>query len=143
VPTPDQEADLERAQQAAQMASIFDFISDELPQGFQTLVGEKGVRLSGGQRQRLGLARALYRNPEVLFLDEATSALDNITEESIVKALDKLPAELTLIIIAHRLSSVRRADIIYFLQNGKIISQGSYEDLLENNETFRAMAKLS
>ncbi|MEL6973379.1 MAG: ABC transporter ATP-binding protein, partial [Bacteroidota bacterium] len=81
--------------------------------------------------------------PEVLFLDEATSALDNITEESIVKALDNLPADLTLIIIAHRLSTVKRADIIYFLQDGNIVSQGTYDDLLESNETFRTMAKLS
>ncbi len=143
VPSDGQTVDLERAQVAARMASLYDFIENEMPQGFATVIGDKGIRLSGGQRQRLGLARALYRNPEVLFLDEATSALDNITEESIVQALDNLPTDLTLIIIAHRLSSVKRAGIIYFLQDGNIVSQGTYDVLLESNETFRTMVKLS
>ncbi|MEL7249562.1 MAG: ATP-binding cassette domain-containing protein [Bacteroidota bacterium] len=143
VPKNGSQINVERAEAAARMASIYDFVVREMPQQFKTIIGEKGIRLSGGQRQRLGLARALYRNPEVLFLDEATSALDNITEESIVKALDNLPADLTLIIIAHRLSTVKRADIIYFLQDGNIVSQGTYDDLLESNETFRTMAKLS
>ncbi|MEO0726401.1 MAG: ATP-binding cassette domain-containing protein [Bacteroidota bacterium] len=143
VPKNGSQINVERAEAAARMASIYDFVVREMPQQFKTIIGEKGIRLSGGQRQRLGLARALYRNPEVLFLDEATSALDNITEESIVKALDNLPADLTLIIIAHRLSTVKRADIIYFLQDGNIVSQGTYDDLLASNETFRTMAKLS
>ena len=143
IPVPGEDIDVAKAEKAARMASLYDFIMEELPQGFETIIGENGIRLSGGQRQRLGLARALYRAPEVLFLDEATSALDNITEESIVRSLDNLPEDLTLIIIAHRLSSVRRADIIYFLQDGKIVSQGTYDELLETNETFRTMVKLS
>jgi ATP-binding cassette subfamily C protein len=135
--------DQQKLEQACRMASIYDFVNEELPNGFATVIGERGVRLSGGQKQRLGLARALYRNPHVLILDEATSSLDNITEKSIVESLDNLPEDLTLIIIAHRLSSVRRADCIYFLSDGKIMASGTYDELLESSETFRTMVELS
>ena len=135
--------DFHRLQQACQMADIYDFIINELSDGFESMIGENGVRLSGGQRQRLGLARALYRQPSVLILDEATSALDNITEKSVIASLDNLPEDLTLIIIAHRLSSVRYADCLYLLEHGTIAAKGSYDELIHQNETFRTMVQLS
>ena len=135
--------DFHRLQQACQMADIYDFIINELSDGFESMIGENGVRLSGGQRQRLGLARALYRQPSVLILDEATSALDNITEKSVIASLDNLPEDLTLIIIAHRLSSVRYADRLYLLEHGTIAAKGSYDELIHQNETFRTMVQLS
>ncbi|RME97893.1 MAG: ATP-binding cassette domain-containing protein, partial [Bacteroidetes bacterium] len=143
LPRPGEEVDLARVQEAARWASLADFIEQELPDAYHTVIGDQGVRLSGGQQQRLGLARALYRQPKVLILDEATSALDNLTERSIVEALDELPSELTLIIVAHRLSTVRRADQIYFLDAGQILSAGTYDELLASNESFRTMVELS
>lgn len=132
-----------RLNEAAKMADIYSFINDQLPQGMNTVIGERGVRLSGGQRQRIGLARALYRQPAVLILDEATSALDNVTEKGIIDSLDNLPEDLTLIIIAHRLSTVRHANCIHILQNGQIIAKGTYDELFESNSTFREMVQLS
>lgn len=135
--------DMKRLEEATKMADIHDFIINELPEGFDTKIGEKGVRLSGGQRQRLGLARALYINPSVLILDEATSALDSITEKGIINSLKSLPKNITTIIIAHRLSTIRHADCIYFLKEGKIIDQGTYDSLIESSPTFKTMVKLS
>jgi ATP-binding cassette, subfamily B, bacterial PglK len=106
---------------AIEDAQLKDFISS-LPEGLGTVVGERGVRLSGGQRQRIGIARALYHNPEIIFLDEATSALDNETETEIMKAIDGLKGEKTLIIIAHRLSTIQNCDIVYKVDQGKLIS---------------------
>ncbi|MEM8523599.1 MAG: ABC transporter ATP-binding protein [Bacteroidota bacterium] len=134
--------DKEQLAKAARMADIYDFVQS-LPKGFQTVIGERGMRLSGGQRQRIGLARALYFDPDVLIMDEATSALDNITEKSIIASLETLPDDLTVIIVAHRLSTVRYADIIYLLENGKIVAAGGYEELIESNSTFREMVELS
>lgn len=139
----DEEIDYERLKKVTQLADIYDFISQEQKDGFHTQIGEKGIRLSGGQRQRLGLARALYRNPQVLILDEATSALDSITERGIIESLHALPADLTTIIIAHRLSSVRHADCIYVLHEGKIKSKGTYSSLIHSDETFKNMVQLS
>lgn len=138
-----EEVDLDRLDQAMKMAEIFDLVYDELPKGIETMVGEQGVRLSGGQRQRIGLARALYRNPSVLILDEATSALDNITEKNISSSLKTLPQNLTIIVIAHRLSTVRDADTIFLLENGKIIQNGSYNELLDNNDLFKKLVEYS
>jgi ATP-binding cassette subfamily C protein len=135
--------DLEQMSRAARLADIYDFIQTELKDGFQSEIGENGVRLSGGQRQRLGLARALYRNPAVLVLDEATSALDSITEKGIIDSLNTFPTEITTIIIAHRLSTVRHADRIYIMSEGNITAAGTYEDLMESNHTFQTMVKLS
>ena len=101
------------------------------------------MRLSGGQRQRLGLARALYTNPTLLVLDEATSALDSITEKGIIESLQALPDDLTIIIIAHRLSTVRYADNIFLLDNGQVVDQGQYTSLIETNTTFKEMDALS
>lgn len=135
--------DPERLKRATQMADIYDFIQEKLPEGFATKIGERGVRLSGGQRQRLGLARALYRQPSVLLLDEATSALDNLTEKGILESLNKLPEDLTIIIIAHRFSAVRQADHIYLLEEGRIVAQGNYDELMHSNHTFRTLVQLS
>lgn len=114
---------------AAKVANIHEFINSELENGYKTKIGEKGVRLSGGQRQRLGIARALYNNPDVLVLDEATSSLDGETEEAVMDAVNNLGRKLTIIIVAHRLSTLAKADIVYKLKNGQIHSQGSYEEM--------------
>lgn len=139
----DDEIDQERLQFAARIASIHTFIESDLVNGYATEIGERGVRLSGGQRQRLGLARAIYRQPKVLILDEATSALDSITEHSVIESLKQEAGIATVILIAHRLSTVRHADCIYLLDNGQIIAQGSYDQLLKTNAVFREMAQLS
>jgi len=138
----DEEIDYEKLKVVTKMADIYDFIQEEMPHGFQETIGERGVRLSGGQRQRLGLARALYRNPSMLILDEATSALDSITEHNIINSLKTLPDNMTIIIIAHRLSTVRHADCIYLLENGQIIDQGHYETLQNSSEVFKEMVEL-
>jgi ABC-type multidrug transport system fused ATPase/permease subunit len=134
------EIDKAAVQRAAQIANLHHFIVTELREGYDTLVGERGVRLSGGQRQRIGIARALYHNPEVLILDEATSALDNLTEKAVMEAMDNLGNEKTIILIAHRLSTVRSCDCIYVLEHGCVVAEGTYEQLLEKNAHFRAMA---
>jgi ABC-type multidrug transport system fused ATPase/permease subunit len=111
-----------------------------LPEGYATQVGERGVRLSGGQRQRIGIARALYHDPDVLILDEATSALDNLTEKAVMDAVHNLGHAKTIILIAHRLSTVRDCDMIFMLERGRVVAQGSYDELLESSQKFRAMA---
>src|SRR5205823_168990 len=114
---PDNEIDPARLREACTMAQIFDFIEIELPDGFDTNVGERGVRLSGGQRQRIGLARALYRRPSLLILDEATSALDITTEAKLLEALHGLTGKLTMVVAAHRLSAVENCDQVFDLGN--------------------------
>lgn len=131
--------DPERVRIAAQRAQICDFI-DSMPLGFNSLVGERGVRLSGGQRQRIGIARALYKQATVLVLDEATSALDNSTERSVMDAIDGLSRDLTVLMIAHRLSTVRRCDTILELEHGRLVAQASYEQLLQSSPSFQRMA---
>jgi ABC-type multidrug transport system fused ATPase/permease subunit len=125
---------------AAKIASIHDFIESELAQGYGTVIGERGVRLSGGQRQRIGIARAVYHNPSVLILDEATSALDGLTETAIMDAIKTIGRKKTIIMIAHRITTVKGCDIIYMMDQGLIVDQGNYEALYEKNETFRKMA---
>ena len=136
---PKDSIDKQQVENCAQMAQIHDFIN-ELPEGYDTVVGERGVRLSGGQRQRIGIARALYRKPKVLVFDEATSALDSITEKEVVMAINNLTIELTTIIVAHRLSTVKNCNNIILLDCGKVKTVGSYERLIEENEQFRNMA---
>jgi ABC-type multidrug transport system fused ATPase/permease subunit len=126
----------------AKLAQIHDFIVNELPNGYNTSIGEQGVRLSGGQRQRIGIARALYKNPKVLILDEATSALDNSTEKLIIDDIYNLK-NITIIFIAHRLTTVKNCDKIFFLEKGILISQGNYHDLMKNNKKFRIMSEIN
>lgn len=126
--------DFDRIEYASKMASVDEFIQG-LPQGYNTQIGENGVRLSGGQKQRLFIARELYKQPDLLILDEATSALDSESERFIQESIDALQGKVTVIIIAHRLSTIRHADVIYVLERGHLIEFGSYEDLVKNSET--------
>ena len=104
-----------------------------LPDGIDTLVGERGVRLSGGQKQRIGIARALYNNPEILVLDEATSSLDNATERRIMNTVNKLQKDKTIVIVAHRLSTVKDCDKLYRFSNGRLVEEGCPSKLLKSN----------
>jgi ABC-type multidrug transport system fused ATPase/permease subunit len=133
--------DMEKVKKAAEIAHLKDFIEKELPQGYETLVGEQGVRLSGGQRQRIGIARALYHDPEVLVLDEATSALDGLTEAYVMEAIEDLAGKKTIILIAHRLSTLKDANTIFLLEKGRIIGRGGFAELVANNEKFKSMAE--
>lgn len=137
---PESQIDHAAVRRAARIARIADFIETELPQGYATEVGERGVRLSGGQRQRIGIARALYHDPQVLVFDEATSALDTATERSIMEAVDQLAGEKTIIMIAHRLSTVERCDQIILLNKGRVDGIGKYEELCHTNSNFRSFA---
>jgi ABC-type multidrug transport system fused ATPase/permease subunit len=128
--------DMGRVKQAAHQAHIADFI-DKSAEGYDAFVGERGIRLSGGQRQRIGIARAFYKQASVLVFDEATSALDNATEESVMEAIDELSSDLTIIIIAHRMSTVRNCDTIVELDNGKTVAIGSYQQLVETSSSFK------
>ena len=132
--------DLQRVQQAARQAQIADFIEKQ-PEGYNAYVGERGIRLSGGQRQRIGIARALYKQASVLVFDEATSALDNATERSVMDAIEGLNRDLTILLIAHRLTTVRRCDTIVELEQGRVVAQGTYEQLLESSPSFRSMVR--
>ncbi|TLM66211.1 MAG: ATP-binding cassette domain-containing protein [Deltaproteobacteria bacterium] len=136
-----EEIDMQAVERAARVANIHDFIVESLPEGYATSVGERGIRLSGGQRQRIGIARALYHNPEVVVFDEATSALDNATEASVMEAIDSLKGEKTLLLIAHRLTTVQRCDRIFLLEQGRLCAAGSYDELLADSEAFNRMVK--
>jgi ATP-binding cassette, subfamily B, bacterial PglK len=135
-----EEIDEVALQRAVRGASLNEFIA-ELPEGLDTIIGERGVRLSGGQRQRVVIARALYRNPQVLILDEGTSALDNTTEQEIIRAVDELKGERTILMIAHRLSTVYNCDRIVLLDNASIEAVGPYRQLLETHEGFSRLAQ--
>lgn len=133
--------DMERVREACKMARIHELIERDLVDGYQTRLGDRGVRLSGGQAQRIAIARALYRQPSVLIMDEATAALDGITEYEITETLSTLTKKLTIILIAHRLNTVKYCDRIYLLDKGKIADAGTYSELLERNDTFQKMAR--
>ena len=120
---------------AAKNANAYDFIIEQ-PNGFDTLIGEKGVRLSGGQRQRIAIARAILKNPSILILDEATSSLDNESEFLVQKAIDNLMRDRTVLVIAHRLTTVENADTIVVMKDGKIADYGSHEDLLKKDGVY-------
>ena len=137
---PAEDIDYERVRVAASQAQIADFISEKA-KGYEEIVGEQGVRLSGGQRQRIGIARALYRRASCLVLDEATSALDNATEQSVIEAIKGLDRELTVLMIAHRLSTVQHCDTIVELHNGRVVAVGSYEQLIDSSQSFRHMVQ--
>ncbi len=138
---PDDRIDEEQVRRAARIAALDDFIPT-LPEQYGTVIGERGVRLSGGQRQRIGLARALYRSPEVLVLDEATSSLDGATEEAVLNAIRSASKAKTVIMIAHRLNTLKDCDVIYMLEKGRISSSGTYDGLLLENREFMRMAKV-
>ena len=137
---PREQIDYQKVVRCACMAQVHDFIIQELPAQFDTLVGERGVRLSGGQRQRVGIARALYHNPEVLVFDEATSALDTVTEQAVMDAITSLAHQKTIILIAHRLSTVESCDQIVLLEQGQVKANGLFEDLVLEDSLFRRMA---
>jgi ABC-type multidrug transport system fused ATPase/permease subunit len=130
--------DAAAVQRAARLAHADDFISS-LPEGYDTVVGERGVKLSGGQRQRIGIARALYREPAVLVFDEATSALDGMTEEAVMGAIHALSGDRTVILIAHRLQTVEACDRLVMLEGGRIVADGHYESLLTSSADFRRL----
>lgn len=136
---PEAEIEDSKVMEAIKLAQL-ETLLKRLPDGLDTVIGENGTRLSGGQRQRLGIARALYHNPKVLVMDEATSALDNITEKQIISAIESLKEDHTLIMIAHRLTTVKNCDKLYFMEKGKIVQEGSYYDLVDSNIRFREMA---
>lgn len=124
----------ERVREAARQAHV-DHVIDSLPDGYNTLVGDRGVRLSGGQRQRLFLARELYKRPTVLILDEATSALDSESEQAIQKSIDALKGRMTIVMIAHRLATIRNVDTVFVLDKGRVVEEGSYETLRDDRQT--------
>jgi ABC-type multidrug transport system fused ATPase/permease subunit len=138
---PQSEIDDAKIYQALKRAHIEDFVRN-LPQGLETVVGERGTRLSGGQRQRIGIARALYSNPKILVLDEATSALDAETESAITGMLKELHGEVTIISIAHRLSTVMHSDLVLFLRDGKLAGSGKFEDLVKQHPDLAHQAEL-
>ena len=132
--------DYDHIKSVARLANLDTFIKNDLPFGYETKVGEAGVKLSGGQRQRLGIARALYLNPKVLIFDEATSALDNLTEQKIMQSILNLKDSLTIIMIAHRLTTIKECDTIFHIKKGTLRSKGNFKELCENDEVFRDMA---
>ncbi len=131
--------DFEKVKKACVMAQIDELIQ-ERPQQYDEVIGENGLRLSGGQRQRIGIARALYKNATVLVLDEATSALDNKTEATVMETIANLHGQQTILIIAHRLETIKKADLIFEIQEGQVVAQGTYDELLEKSESFREIA---
>lgn len=136
------DVDLVRVKQAIKLAHL-EFLVDSLSEGLNTKVGERGVQLSGGQRQRIGIARALYNQADVLVFDEATSALDGITEKVIMDAIQELSGQKTIVMIAHRLKTVKNCDIIYLMKQGRIVEQGTYQQLIDKNPMFKKMAEFS
>ena len=134
--------DRTRVEQAAKLAQLDTFVRNDLPQGYDTPVGERGLRLSGGQRQRIGIARALYRDADLIVFDEATSALDNVTEQEVMAATDALPGDKTVVIIAHRLSTVSRCDKILVLDKGRIAGFDTWDQLIKENLVFQQLAQI-
>ena len=135
------EVDMSEVERAIKLSSLSQYI-ENLPRGINHQVGENGDKLSGGQRQRLALARALYSNPKILILDEATSSLDGETEAEIAESIRSLKGEITVVMIAHRLSTVRSADVVIYLNDGKIVSTGTFEKVRLEVKEFENQAKL-
>lgn len=139
---PANEINYDQVMKAISLAHLTELV-EELPEGINTKVGERGVQLSGGQRQRIGIARALYNEADVLIFDEATSALDGITEKIIMDAIHDFTGQKTIIMIAHRLKTVQKCDTIYLMEKGRVVDQGTYQQLVDNNPKFREMAEHS
>lgn len=135
----DKDIDEAALSQAIRLAQLGRFI-DRQPQGLDTVVGEGGLRISGGERQRIGIARALYHDPAILILDEATSALDNTTERAVIAAVDGMKGDRTVVMIAHRLSTVRGCETLYYLKEGQVEAVGTYDSLRQGHHEFREMA---
>lgn len=135
------EIDHARVERSARIAQLDDFIKSKLPEGYRTIVGERGVRLSGGQRQRIGIARALYHDADLIVFDEATSALDNLTEREVMAAIEALPDEKTVVMIAHRLSTVQNCDRIVVMENGLVVGCGGWDELAARNLAFQRIAQ--
>jgi subfamily B ATP-binding cassette protein MsbA len=131
----------EEIENAAKLANAYDFVIN-LPEGFQTIIGERGMLVSGGQRQRISIARAILKNPPILIFDEATSSLDSESESLIQEAIENLMKDRTVFVIAHRLSSVINSDVIIVMEDGKIIDKGSNDELLERSERYRQLYDL-
>lgn len=127
---PDEQIDIDQIKKVAKMANLKDFIENDLSLSYSTVIGERGIRLSGGQRQRIGIARALYHDPQVLLFDEATSSLDNNTEKEVLEAIEGISKLKTMVVIAHRLTTVKNCDKVYVVEKGRIISEGSYEEVI-------------
>jgi ABC-type multidrug transport system fused ATPase/permease subunit len=140
---PDEHIDMAELRQAAHMANIHRFIEDELPKGYDTVISDRGTSLSAGQQQRLAIARALYRRPELVVLDEATSALDTVTESLVTEAITEFGRNITVVIVAHRLSTVRNCDRILVLDQGRVIQDGAFEDLSKEPGQFRQQLGLA
>ncbi len=138
---PEGDVDIIRVRESARWAAIAEFI-EGAPEGYDARVGERGIRLSGGERQRIGIARAMYKRAGVLVLDEATSALDMETEQMVIDSLEEYGHDLTVIVVAHRLATVERCDIIYQFGGGRLVAQGTFKELLSSNSYFRRMANL-
>ena len=136
---PHDDINMSAVERAAKVANLHKFVSEELENGYKTVVGERGLRLSGGQRQRIGIARALYHDPQVLIMDEATSALDNVTERTVMEAVCTLGHQKTIILIAHRLSTVKECDRIFVIDSGVLVGEGGYSDLSEESLQFQKM----
>ncbi len=137
---PPGEIDELAVERAARLANLDGFVRSGLPNGYDTRIGERGVRLSGGQRQRIGIARALYRDPAVLIFDEATSALDTATENSVMNAVYNLAGQKTIILIAHRLTTVKSCDRLFVLEQGRLVEEGAWEDLMAKDSSLRQLA---
>lgn len=137
---PPSRIDRERALEAASMARLDEFVRQTLPGGYDTMVGERGVRLSGGQKQRIGIARALYHDADLIVFDEATSALDNVTEKQVMNSIDALPGNKTVILIAHRLSTLEKCDRLIVLDCGRVVGIGTWDELLAANAQFQSLA---
>ena len=133
--------DIEKIREVAKIAQIDEFIENHLPKKYDTIIGENGIKLSGGQRQRLSIARALFKDPDIIFFDEATNSLDVLTEKSIIESVIKYKKNKTLIMITHRLTTLQNCDEILMIDKGTLVDRGSYDFLKKNNQTFFELEK--